>query len=219
MKLIGRLDVLWRLKSLHHIATGLNQLHANDIVHQDIKPSNVLIFGSGNSKLADVGRSACQGQTPPHHSAVFPGDWTYAPPDVLYRFPLPDHLLRALSFDAYLLGSMVVYFFTGSAITPLLLAELGPLYSDWQRYAGSTDDIKLHLDDAFARVLGVFAQHTPADLRSELVGVVTQLCEPDPSRRGHPAEHQGAATQFSLQRYRTKFDLLLKRAEATMFRR
>ena len=43
MKVVDKLDVHWRLKTLHHISTGLNQLHRNDIFHQDIKPSNILV--------------------------------------------------------------------------------------------------------------------------------------------------------------------------------
>jgi serine/threonine protein kinase len=135
MKVVDKLDVIWRVKTLHHIATGLNQLHTNDIFHQDIKPSNILVFTRDLSKIADVGRSACPGQSPPHFLSLFAGDWTYAPPDVLYQFALPDPTMRALSFDAYLLGSMVVYFFTSHATTPLLLSELHPTYADWKHYA------------------------------------------------------------------------------------
>lgn len=31
-----------KLKSLHDVSVGINQLHTNDISHQDIKPSNIL---------------------------------------------------------------------------------------------------------------------------------------------------------------------------------
>ncbi len=214
MKVVDKLDVHWRLKTLHHISTGLNQLHSNDIFHQDIKPSNILVFTHHLSKIADVGRSACPGQSPPHLSSLFAGDWTYAPPDVLYKFALQDQTMRALSFDAYLLGSMVVYFFTSQAMTPLLLSKLHPTYADWQHYAGGTDDIKVHLQDAFGRVIDEFERHVPECLRADLVSIVRQLCEPDPMHRGHPSERRGTLNQFSLQRYRTKFDLLLKRSEA-----
>jgi serine/threonine protein kinase len=188
MNAIASVDTLWRLKTLHHIATGLIQLHSNEIVHQDLKPSNVLIFAGTLSKLADFGRSACSGQTPPHSASSFPGDWAYAPPDVLYRFPLGDVRLRSLSFDAYLLGSMVVYLFTGQATTPLLLSELPIPFSEWASYAGTVDDIKLHFEDAFGRLLETFAAHVPKPLRQDLVEVVQNLCEPDPTRRGHPRE-------------------------------
>jgi serine/threonine protein kinase len=153
MSIIDKLDILWRFKSLHDISIGLEQLHRNDIIHQDLKPSNVLVFDNAASTLADFGRAACAGQRPPHASIVFAGDLAYAPPDVLYRFPLTEDRLRQLSFDAYLLGSMVVFFFTGQGATPLILNELSPIYADWRHYSGSVDDAKLHLRDAFGKFL------------------------------------------------------------------
>src|SRR5437016_4919145 len=39
----ARFDTAWVLRTLHHIATGLQQLHGQDIAHQDLKPSNVLV--------------------------------------------------------------------------------------------------------------------------------------------------------------------------------
>src|SRR5438045_2475021 len=43
-------DVAWALRSLHHIATGLRQMHINDMANQDLKPSNVLVFRQNSSK-------------------------------------------------------------------------------------------------------------------------------------------------------------------------
>lgn len=60
-----RFDLAWSLRALHHVATGLNQLHTNGIAHQDLKPSNVLVFENKVAKLADLGRAAYQGHTPP----------------------------------------------------------------------------------------------------------------------------------------------------------
>jgi serine/threonine protein kinase len=217
MGLIDKLDVLWRLRRLHDIAIGLNQLHTNEIFHQDVKPSNVLVFGERLSKLADLGRSACNGQTPPHESVSFAGDWTYAPPDVLYRFSLQDPILRRLSFDAYLLGSMVVYFFTGQAATPLLLSGMDSQYADWRHFAGTRDDVEPHLYSAFSRLLDLFCQHVPEKLRRDLAQSVEWLCDPDPTRRGHPSERRGLPNQFSLVRFISRFDLLVKRAELGLF--
>jgi len=36
----GSLDLAWRLRSLHHCATGLNQLHVAGVAHEDLKPSD-----------------------------------------------------------------------------------------------------------------------------------------------------------------------------------
>lgn len=217
MAIISSLDVQWRLQSLHDIATGLEQLHRSDIRHQDLKPSNVLVFERILSKLADVGRSACDGQNPPHSRYAFPGDYSYAPPDVLYRYMLSDEKMRQLSFDAYLLGSMVVFFFTGQGATTLILNEMPAVYADWQHFAGDIDDVKLHLRDAFTRMLLKFPVSIPSKCRSFLIGVVRQLCDPDPTLRGHPNEKRGTLRQFSLERYVTLFDLLEMRARVGLF--
>lgn len=50
-------NVRWWFKVLHHAAIGLDQLHKNNIVHQDLKPSNILIFGHEEAKLSDLGRA------------------------------------------------------------------------------------------------------------------------------------------------------------------
>ena len=217
MMIISRLDLVWRFKALHHIATGLEQLHRNNIMHQDLKPSNVLVFNHDLSKLADFGRSACEGQNPPHASLLFPGDWTYAPPDALYRFCLLNLNMRQLSFDAYLLGSMVVFFFTGAGTTALLLHEMDPAYADWQHFNGNVADAKLHLRDAFGRLLAKIKADLPTPCSAHVLQIVQQLCDPDPMFRGHPGERRGTLSQFSLQRYVTRFDLLLKRAELGLF--
>ena len=44
--LAGRaFDTAWGLRALRHIATGLRQMHGHGMAHQDVKPSNVLVFG------------------------------------------------------------------------------------------------------------------------------------------------------------------------------
>ena len=63
MDAIKGFDLAWSLRSLHHIATGLWQLHNQFIAHQDLKPSNVLVFGSTDSRIGDLGR-ATSGERP-----------------------------------------------------------------------------------------------------------------------------------------------------------
>src|SRR5262249_27237780 len=107
----ARFDSAWVLRSLHHVATGLRQLHSAGIAHQDVKPSNVLVFDAKISKVADLGRASSQGESPPHEDHHIAGDPEYAPPELCYHHVVPDWNQRRLGCDAYLLGSMVVFFF------------------------------------------------------------------------------------------------------------
>lgn len=61
---IGQLNdeaEIWRF--IHDVASGLAYLHANNpqIIHQDIKPANILIDNNGNFAITDFGISSRQG--------------------------------------------------------------------------------------------------------------------------------------------------------------
>jgi serine/threonine protein kinase len=58
---------------------GLASLHREDIVHGDVKPSNIMIKRTGNAKIVDIG-SAFEVKTPPRRRTCTPG---YAAPEVL----------------------------------------------------------------------------------------------------------------------------------------
>ena len=55
---IGNVDEATLLKILHDVAAGLAYLHENKVVHQDIKPDNILISHSGDYLISDFGISA-----------------------------------------------------------------------------------------------------------------------------------------------------------------
>lgn len=214
-----RFDTTLRLRALHHVATGLRQLHGIEVAHQDLKPSNVLMFEDG-SKLADLGCASRKGTVGPldHYGLV--GDPAYAPPELAYYFVPEDWDTRRFACDLYLMGSMVVYFFTGNGMTPLWIRRLHRAhYPDaW------TDGFKAVLPfirDAFDSAVAEFRAHIcHPRLADELVQVVRELCDPDPFRRGHPLNHAAAArNRYSLERYVTRFDLLAARSSLGMFNR
>ena len=124
-KLSQKFDTAWALRALHHIATGLQQLHSQEIAHQDLKPSNVLVFSADRvSKLADLGRASARGQSPPHEEFQIAGDPEYAPLEFYYGHVPADWVPRRLGCDAYHLGAMSVFLFGGANITALVLDEL-----------------------------------------------------------------------------------------------
>ena len=119
-------DDVWKLRSLHNIATGIKQLHNIEISHQDVKPSNVFVFDNVVSKIGDLGRSLCETLAAPHSNKDFTGDTRYAPPEVFHRFVLPDWKNKVFAIDCYLLGSMASFYFTGQSMTALLSQKINP---------------------------------------------------------------------------------------------
>lgn len=211
-------DLAWNLRALHHISAGLDQLHRIGIAHQDVKPSNCLVFDDGESKVSDLGRAVIRGQESPHERFNIAGDPEYAPPELLYGHVEPDWSRRRLSCDLYLLGSMVVFFFSRTHMTALLAARLDRAHS-WHTWNDSYVEVLPYLRDAFGQAVGDLAEDVPIDVRPEVVGCVRELCEPDLTLRGHPRNRIGLANPYSLERYVARFDLLARQAEVGSVRR
>jgi eukaryotic-like serine/threonine-protein kinase len=213
----GPLDLLWKLRTLHHTAVGLRQLHANGTAHQDIKPSNVLVFKEGGSKVADLGRAADRTLTAPHDSFQIPGDRGYAPPELLYRAASAEWAVRRIGCDMYHLGSLVVFFFAGVSTTASIIAKIDSSHH-YRQWGGSFDEVLPYVRQGFELTVSDFtaALRTTIqapELASDLVTIVRQLCEPDPKLRGDPKSRGSVAAQYSLERYVSWFDRLTRRAE------
>jgi eukaryotic-like serine/threonine-protein kinase len=206
-------DLAWVLRTLHQIAAGLQQLHVEQIAHQDIKPSNVLIFEEDKSKLADLGRASLKGvlSQPPHEAFGIAGDPAYAPPELLYGHVLPDWNKRRFGCDSYLLGSMAAFFFAQVPMTGIIKMELNPDHQ-WKQWKGTYPDVLPYVHAAFEKALQKLTPQIPAPVQGEINTAVKHLCNPDPTFRGHPKDI-AMGNQFSLERFVSMFDLLASKAE------
>lgn len=208
------IDLAWKLKSLHDVAVGLKQLHSIEIGHQDLKPSNVLVYNNGIvTKVGDLGRSLCSEIDAPHDNGKdFPGEFTYAPPEYLYRYVEPDWNKRVRATDMYLFGSLVTYYFLGANMTALIGKNLDPQFR-WGKWGGSFLDVQDYLIDAFYKALKEFkGSLSNQELAIELVNVLEFCCFPYPEKRGHPKAISQIGSQYDFQRVVSKFDLLSKKA-------
>lgn len=218
------LDVTWKLSSLHNVAVGLKQLHSVKIGHQDLKPSNVLLYENNDvSKIADLGRSLCSDLKAPHeNNGNFPGDMNYAPPEFLYRYIDPNFNFRIRATDMYLFGSLVVFYFTGANMTALIGKNLDHQFK-WTVWQGTFSDVQQYLVNAFYLALKEFKGMISEDrLAQELSFVVEYCCFPIPESRGlqNPLSFNGStgenrkniSNQFNFHRIVSKFDLLSKKA-------
>lgn len=206
------LDLAWKLKSLRDVATGLKQLHNVNVSHQDLKPSNILLFNK-ESKIGDLGRSMCKDIDSQYMKQLYSGDWNYAPPELMYRYYEQDWEKRVYATDCYLLGSMVVFYFAGVSMSAMLLKYV-PEVLRWERYRGSFEEIKPYLIEAFNKSLIEFANSITSDYFSkELKQIVEYLCFPFPEKRGHPKNISRIGSNYNLERFISKFDLLRRKAE------
>jgi len=210
-------DIAVRLRCLHNLATGLRQLHAIDIAHQDVKPSNTLVFkpnaeGMRETKVGDLGRASARGQAMFHDSYDIAGDPAYAPPEGLYRSVPTDFEARRVACDLYQLGSMICFAFTSATFNALLISELHPDHN-WLNWTGSYEDVLPYVTDAFGRAVERMAASVPEPIRDRITKLVRELCEPDVNLRGHTTTRRLPGNPYSLDRVVTELDLLSRRAE------
>lgn len=211
-------ETAWALRTIHQAAAALQQLHAINIAHQDLKPSNVLVFDSQDSKVADLGRASSSVDTSPHDEITIAGDKSYAPPELLYGAIPTEWDSRRLGCDMYLLGSLVVFFCTrGFSMTHLLLAGL-PEEHHFQRWNGSYKEILPYLLSVFSRIVSDIGSNIQSDYADKISESILQLCHPDPTKRGHPRSIVSSGNPYSLERYVSIFGNLASRAEYSLKR-
>ncbi|MDR1347946.1 MAG: protein kinase [Prevotellaceae bacterium] len=210
----NKLDFAWKLHSLHDIAVGLQQLHNVNVSHQDLKPSNILIFNQ-NSKLGDLGRSMCKDIESEYNRMEYSGDWNYAPPEMMYGYYEKDWAKRVFATDCYLLGSMIVFYFAGVSMSALLCKHI-PQTHRHDYWRGTFDEIKPYLIESFSNAMIEFKDSFEDDyFKSEVSQVVEQLCFPFPEQRGHPKNIVNKhGSNFNLERFITKLEVLTKKAES-----
>lgn len=203
-------NLAWRLRTIHHVAVGLKQLHTNKIAHQD-PPSNVLIFEGFGAKVSDLGcaDSGIQPNASPRGSFPYAGDPSYAPPELLYGEVSPDWQTRRIACDLYLLGSLIVFFFSnGASMTGVLHRHLHPSHS-WGQWPHDYRTALPYVMDAFERALNSVAQDVSESVRGPIVEIVRQLCDPDPRRRGDRSQ---MSNRLDLERLISRFDVLATKA-------
>lgn len=196
----------WKLRVLHQATVALVQLHGADIAHQDLKPSNVLAFEEkDNFKLGDLGRCFSRTFRAPTDLLLYPGDYSYAPPEYLYG-ELPRSYLNAkVGSDAYLLGSLIAFLFANVGALPITLIRLPEPYTP-TRWAGTYQDALPYLIRAHTEATAEFIAGLPEQLKTELGAAYFNLCHPCPETRGHPLSRRQAGTPIGLDRYRSIFD-------------
>lgn len=213
-----KLDIVWYLKILHNVATGLKQMHYNGMAHQDIKPSNILVFGKELHKISDLGRSDSKDLDSPFKDLLIVGDPGYAPPEGLYGHIESEWIYRRQACDVYLLGSLMVFLFTQLNMTTLLFKHLNPIYVYYSWY-GTYEDVLPYLQDAFDNAVSEFMSYIEYDDLSQDLGFILKcLSNPNPKERGHPKNISQVGSSLTLDRFVTMFARLYKNYEIKLLK-
>lgn len=206
-------DIAWALQVAHHVAVGLRQLHAERISHRDLKPSNAVYFeNSAESKVADLGRAHREGDPSPFDVLLQAGDGTYAAPELLYRYGLPDQLAARRAGDIYQLGGIMQFVLTRVTPTAALCAKMAPEHwcTRWQEgFEAALPFLSHAFNEVCADLRADLDGHAQA---SQIVDLFAELCDPDPRKRGNRKRPEGTPARYDLERVVTRLDLLAKRS-------
>lgn len=214
----NRATIEWKLRSLHQITLGLKQLHSIYIAHQDIKPSNIVTMQNGVTKITDFGSAIPlihdDKELPKHLQKHYAGSWEYAPPELLYGLD-SNEVTRRIGCDLYLLGSMVAFYFTNMSMTSLIKSNLeDSLCWTNPKLFGQFEQIKAYLIMAFEQALEDIKHQIKEDeIRDKIILIIRHLCNPDPTKRGHPKNFQEITSNYNLERFVSMFDDMAKNFE------
>ena len=215
-----RLDFAWRLRSLHSVAVGLQQLHTVGITHEDIKPSNILTFDKKKTtKVGDLGCSTCETIHSPFEDNPFPGDHNYAPPERAYNYHIQDIKLSKRLTDCYLLASLITFYITGLSLNALIMQYM-PESKRPDNFNGQFKDVKNHLDYAFGKALEKLRDDIPfEEIKDLIVGIVRQLGDPDPERRCKLTENQPQSPRSQIEKTISSLDNACTIAESLIYKK
>ena len=200
-------DLVWCLRSLHNVAVGLKQLHAIGIAHQDLKPSNVLVLGDDDLRIGDLGRASDRSMASANDLLRVPGDTSYAPVDLYYPDTGVDGFDKKFLSDLYLLGSLFFFHFTGVSASHAIRSKLRGSQLRNKSFKADLPYFQHAFEEAII-ALRLEVHRFAASFTDEIIDIVKQLCDPDPTKRGDPKWKYSVVPRYDLQRYISRLDLL-----------
>lgn len=204
-----------KLEYLKDVTAGLNQLHSAQISHQDLKPSNVMVFTEHGAKIGDLGRASLRGHNHWLDGEDIAGDRNYAPIEQLYGFRANEWIDRRERCDLYQLGSVVCFLMLGTTINAMMKKNLPHNVSPqvWGGGGDSYQEALPQLEHAFNKSLEQFSEIEPIWLASKLKDIVFKCSHPRYELRGGVKSIGMKKPILGLDRLVSEFDLLIKQLQ------
>ena len=216
------LDLRWAVDVMHSVCVGISQLHGGRVVHNDLKPSNILHFGQTGHKVGDLGSATCA--TVGIFSIESAGDPRYAPPELLYQATLDtDTFTAGRAAELYLLGSLALFMLGQPMITTSVLHHLPPEHKPRSAqnpggWCGEFEGILPYWRSAYSKALDEAGDSLSERLAGEnlrqaieYMGIVRELTDPSPLHRGHPRNRIGHHDRYCVKRYVSTLDRIRHR--------
>lgn len=213
----NKLDDAVKFQVLHDVAVGLQQLHSQQIAHQDLKPSNVLLFQQvgGGAKIGDLGRASRKGMAPDHDANTIAGAIKYAPPEQAYGIAPQRWEDRREGCDIYHLGSLTTFIFAGITPTDHYVRDLPQDIRPRIWHGNDKCDYQTALPaltSSFTLFVSSIQQDMPIWAADELSKIIFNTCNPDYSKRGDPDARKRVGSPIGIETFVSRFDKLAKRA-------
>ena len=107
LRSVGRLSLARTIELAAQLGRGLDALHDRDILHRDVKPSNILLDEDGTGALADFGLARTQASTRLTEDGQVIGTPHYLAPELI------EGLDATRASDVYALGCVLYECLTG----------------------------------------------------------------------------------------------------------
>jgi serine/threonine protein kinase len=205
----------WNMQVLRDVSQALAQLHGGSIAHGDIKPSNIIATNTATTevKVGDLGRVIRGDKQGPFDTLRWPGDRNYMPPEMWYG-NIPGALSAGWnntreSPDAYTLGSLLVYLFTGASLQSLVINELPEPYKPGKWTGNYDDNLIAVLIDAHFKVLNKqLLPKVDHEMADGIMKIAKDLTHPNPVKRGDKRARSEIRQLVGMDRIYQKFEVL-----------
>ncbi len=169
----GRLPVAEAVRYILQIATGLEHASSRDVVHRDVKPSNIIITPTGRAKLVDMGLAR---NMAPHTDQLTQSGVTLG----TFDYISPEQALEPREADArsdiYSLGCTFYHMVTGQAPVPEGTAAK-KLHHHQHMLPIDPRQLNPEIPDEVALVLGKMMAKNPKDRYQRPVHLVQHLMQ------------------------------------------